>query len=178
VHRVLAAVTELEGAVGWLHVPSEGETAGWLDAELRLAAAGRGGFAVVRRHGRAEAVGVWARFSAPVVAQNAEVRKVMTHPDVRGQGLGRVVVQALEDHARAAGVEMLLLDVRGNNHGAMALYESLGWTAYGTIPNFIAVGAERYDRVCYCRELGRAAGVRLRGSPPDGPGSSARRGPG
>lgn len=174
-HRVLAAVTELEGAVGWLHVPSEAECAGWLEAELALAAAGRGGVAVVRRAGRVEALGVWARFSAPVVANNAEVRKVMTHPAARGEGLGRVVMLALQRHAAAAGVEALLLDVRGNNHAAMALYASLGWTEYGRIPNFIAVGADRFDRACFYRELARPPGVRLRGSTPDGPGSSALR---
>jgi ribosomal protein S18 acetylase RimI-like enzyme len=176
VHRVLAAVTTLEGAVGWLHVPDEAEAAGWFDAEVRLAAAGRGGVAVVRLHGRVAALGVWARFSAPVVAQNAEVRKVMTHPDARGHGLGRVVVRALEEDARRAGVEVLLLDVRGNNHGAIALYSSLGWQEYGRIPDFIAVGSDRWDRCCFYRELDRPAGLRLRGSEPGGPGSSSRRG--
>lgn len=156
-------------------MPSEAETAAWVDEELCIAAAGRGGFAVVRLGGRVEALGVWARFSAPVVAQNAEVRKVMAHPEARGRGLGRVVLEALEADARSAGVEMLQLDVRGNNHGAMALYESCGWVEYGRLPNFIAVGDARWDRVCFYRELRRPDGVRLLGSSPGGPGSSPRR---
>lgn len=175
VHRVLAGVVEVGGAVGWLHVPDESESAGWLDAELALAAAGRAGFAVVLYDGQVEALGLWARYSAPVVAQNAEVRKVMTHPSAQGRGLARVLMRSLVEHARAHGVEMLSLDVRGNNHGAQAMYESLGWQRSGVIPDFIAVGDQRWDRVFYYLELQRPAGVRLLGSEPTGPGASDRR---
>ena len=174
VHRVLTAVVELGGAVGWLHVPTEEETAGWLEAELALAASGRGGFAAAHLDGRLEAMGVWGRFSPPVIAQNAEVRKVMTHPDVGRRGLARLVMTSLADHARAAGIETLLLDCRGNNHGAQALYESLGWVEYGRIPEFIAVHGHRWDRVCYYLRLQTPAGVELHGSAPVGLGASRR----
>ncbi len=175
VHRVLAAVVELGGAVGWRHVPAPEETAGWLEAELGLAASGRGGLAAVRRDGRLEALGVWSRFSSPVVAQNAEIRKVMVHPDARGRGLARAVMQALEDHAREHGIEVAILDARGNNHGAHALYESLGWTEYGRIPDFIAIGRERWDRVCFYKQLSTPEGLVRHGSEVRGAGASTRR---
>lgn len=175
VHRVLAAVVELGGAVGWTHVPSSAETAAWLESELAIAAAGRGGVAVVRSGGRVEALGVWARFDSPVTGQNAEVRKVMVHPDARGRGLAREVTLALEADAAAHGVEVLLLDARGNNHGAHALYESLGWTEYGRIPDFIAIGDDRWDRVCFYKTVGHPPGTRLLGSRPEGAGTSLRR---
>lgn len=175
VHRVIAAVTALEGAVGWLSVPSPEETAAWLDEQLANAAAGRGGVALVSVEGRVEALGVWSRYTAPVVAQNAEIRKVMTHPDARGQGLGRVVVESLTEHAQAHGVEVLVLDARGNNHAAHALYESLGWRRCGLIPDFIAVGEHRWDRVFFAKRVGTPPGTVLHGSDPVGPGSSIRR---
>lgn len=174
VHRVLAAVVELGGAVGWTHVPSPEETSGWLDAEFAHVSAGRGGFAVARLDDRVEAVGVWSRYANPMLAQNAEIRKVMVHPDARGRGLGRIVTQALEDHAAMHGVEVVLLDARGNNHAAHAMYESLGWTEYGRIPEFIAVGDDRWDRVCYYKTLGHPPGARLHGSRPEGAGASIR----
>lgn len=179
VHRVIAAVVALGGAVGWLSVPDEAETAAWLDAQLALARAGDGAVALVRHEGRVEALGVWMRFRDAVVRQNAEIRKVMTHPDARGLGLGRTVVEALTEHATRAGIEVLVLDARGNNHGAHALYESLGWARCGAIPDFIAVGDERWDRVFFSRRVTTPPGTLLHGGDPVGPGVSVRRdGPG
>jgi len=175
VHRVIADVVALEGAVGWVSVPSPEETAAWLDEHLAYAAAGRGGVALVSSEGRVEALGVWFRYTAAVVAQNAEIRKVMAHPDARGRGLGRVVVEALTENAREHGVEVLVLDARGNNHAAHALYEDLGWQRCGLIPDFVAVGNERWDRVFFSKRVNTPPGAVLHGSVPVGPGSSTRR---
>lgn len=176
VHRVVAAVVALGGAVGWPAVPDEDETRAWLDAQLALVRAGDGAFCAVRVEERVEALGVWNRFPDAVLRPNAEIRKVMVHPDARGRGLGRTVTEALTAHATEAGIEVLVLDARGNNHAAHALYESLGWTRCGTIPDFIAVGDERWDRVLFSRRVNAPAGVVLHGSVPLGPGASVRRG--
>ena len=176
VHRVVSAVVALEGAVGWLAVPPPEETRAWLDEHLAHARARRGGAALVSVDGRIEALGVWARYTAPVVAQNAEIRRVMTHPDARGRGLGRVVVEALTENAREHGVEVLVLDARGNNHAAHALYEALGWRRCGLIPDFIAVGDGRWDRVFFAKRVTTPPGAVLHGSEPVGPGASTRRG--
>jgi ribosomal protein S18 acetylase RimI-like enzyme len=172
VHRVIAAVVALGGAVGWLAVPDEAETAAFLDEQLALAARGDGAVGVVRHEGRVEAFGVWNRFHAPVIRQNAEIRKVMTHPDARGLGLARTLVSALTDDAAANGIEVLMLDARGNNHGAHALYEALGFARCGVIPDFIAVGDERWDRVLFAKRLTTPPGTVLHGSDPVGPGVS------
>jgi ribosomal protein S18 acetylase RimI-like enzyme len=175
VHRVITAVVALGGAVGWLHVPDENETAAWLDRHLAQARTGDGAVALVTHDGTVEALGIWQRYPDPVVRQNAEIRKVMVHPDARGRGLGRVVVEALTEHATQAGIEVLVLDARGNNHGAHALYESLGWERCGRIPDFIAVGDERWDRVFFARRVSTPDGAVLHGSAPVGPGNSVRR---
>ncbi|HVE99045.1 MAG TPA: GNAT family N-acetyltransferase [Mycobacteriales bacterium] len=174
VHRLLRDVVELGGAVGWTHVPTPDETAEWLDRELGLVRARAAALAVVRRSGRVEAVGLWARFRSPVLRHNAEVRKVMVHPAARGFGLGRVVLQSLAERAAQSEVEVLVLDVRGNNHGAQALYASLGWLECGRVPDFIAVGDDRWDQVSFYLELPRPDGVRRHGGRPVGPGASSR----
>lgn len=171
VHRVITAVVALGGAVGWLHVPDERETAEFLDAQLALARAGDGAVAVVRDRGRVAAFGVWNRFHAAVIRQNAEIRKVMVHPDARGRGLGRALVEALEADATEAGIEVLVLDARGNNHGAHALYESLGFARTGYLPDFIAVGDERWDRVLFAKRVNTPPGAILHGVAPIGPGA-------
>jgi hypothetical protein len=74
-----------------------------------------------------------------------------------------------------AGVEQLLCDVRGNNHAAVALYLSLGFREYGRLPDFLAVGAHRFDRVRLYLPLQMPPGVVRHGSRPEGPGASVAR---
>jgi ribosomal protein S18 acetylase RimI-like enzyme len=178
-YRVVRAVMELGGAVGWVHVPDRPETAEWLTGIVAEVTAGRTRMAVVSAGGRIEALGRWTRYAKPTVEVNAEVLQVMVHPGARGGGLAGLLVGALLDDARAHGVETLTLDVRGNNYAAMALYESYGFEVSGRLPDFVAVGDERWDRVLYRLDL-RTAGspVRRHGMRPVGPGASTVRLPG
>jgi len=178
-HRLVTAVMELGGAVGWTRVPTRAEIDAWLDDVLASVAAGQTRLAVIVDDGgggRVQALGRWVRYDKPAVAVNADIQQVMVHPDARGRRLSRVLVNALVADAQASGVETLTLDVRGNNHGAMALYESLGFRAVGRLPDFVAVGDERWDRVLYARDLRGADGsLRRHGAAPIGPGASRLR---
>jgi ribosomal protein S18 acetylase RimI-like enzyme len=177
VHRVLAAVLELGGAVGWVTVPDRAESDRWLAERVAEVAAGRSRVALGATGGRLAGLGRWSWYASPAVAVNADVRQVMVHPAARGHGLARALVAALVEDARAHGVETLTLDVRGNNHGAMALYESFGFEVVGRLPDFVAVGAERWDRVLYRLDLRSSdAAVRRHGARPVGPGASPLRG--
>jgi ribosomal protein S18 acetylase RimI-like enzyme len=172
-HRVVRAVMELGGAVGWVHVPDRTETAEWLTDIAAEVAAGRTRMAVVSAGGRVEALGRWTWYAKPTVGLNAEVLQVMVHPGTRGQGLARLLVGALVADARDRRVETLTLDVRGNNHAAMALYESFGFEVSGRLPDFVAVGDDRWDRVLYRLDLRTADyPVRRHGMRPVGPGAS------
>jgi len=55
--------------------------------------------------------------------------------------------------ARAARVEVLTLDLRGDNVAAAALYESLGFRRYGRLERFVAVGDDRWDKLFYALDL-------------------------
>jgi ribosomal protein S18 acetylase RimI-like enzyme len=178
-HRVVDAVMQLGGAVGWVHVPDRAETAEWLTGIAAEVAAGRTRMAVVSAGGRVEALGRWSWYGKPAVAVNGEILQVMVHPDGRGRGLARLLVGALVEDARAHRVETLTLDVRGNNHAAMALYESFGFEVSGRLPDFVAVGDERWDRVLYRLDLRTGDyPVRRHGPRPIGPGASIARSPG
>ena len=50
-------------------------------------------------------------------------------------------------------VEVLTLDLRADNARAIALYESMGFQPYGRLERFVAVGAKRYDKLFYARDL-------------------------
>lgn len=142
-HRLVADVAALGGAVGWLSVPDRLEVAAHFDAVLA-----RGARLVVIEEGdRVVASAYWRRWEGAVLQRNAVLSKLMTASDRRGCGLGRQVTRAVIDDAREAGIEVLTLDCRGNNHGALRLYESLGFVVSGRRPDFIAVGDERFDQV-------------------------------
>ena len=48
----------------------------------------------------------------------------------RGRGIGRALIGGLEAWAAAHGVERMVLDVSSANHGAIRLYEELGYRDY------------------------------------------------
>ena len=117
----------------------------------------------------------WTRSGYSTRRVLAELDRVCVAPRARGLGVGRMLVDLLTGDAADHGVEVLGLEVRGNNHGAIALYEACCFRRTGLIPNAVAVDADRYDVVLMHRELPRPAEVRLIGSQPTGHGSSAQR---
>ncbi len=66
----------------------------------------------------------------------AEVMKMMVHPSVRQKGVGRAIMQRLEDEALALGRTTLILDTVDGNQAAERLYQSQGWTKIGGIPAY------------------------------------------
>ena len=52
----------------------------------------------------------------------------------RRQGLGRALAEAALDRARARGAKRIELDTDADNEAAMALYESLGFSAFSKVP--------------------------------------------
>ena len=67
-------------------------------------------------------------FSTAEGAPSAWVEDMVVHAEWRGQGVGREVLQAALDWARAQGATraQLLADV--DNHHALAYYQHLGWS--------------------------------------------------
>lgn len=174
VHRVMHAVAEQGGAIGYELPPSPLESRQWLDDILEAVSARKAVLAAAVIGDQVEAVGSWRRGSPPFFGHHAEIEKVMVHPSARGQGLGHLVIDALVETARVAGIETLTLGVRGNNHGAISLYERHGFREWGRLPNVIEVGNERFDDVRMFIEFGRSPDVILRSSSPGGPGWSPR----
>lgn len=152
------------------------EYAAHLGRLLDAAAAGDAGIgAVIDSYGTVLGTAQWTRSPYRTRRVLAELDRVCVAPPARGLGVGRMLVDLLTAHAAEHGVEVLGLEVRGNNHGAIALYEHCGFRRTGLIPNAVAEDKDRYDVILMHRELPRPADVRLIGSQPVGVGSSARR---
>jgi ribosomal protein S18 acetylase RimI-like enzyme len=154
VHRLMVAVVEAGGAIGWPEPPDRTMTDRWLATLLAQVRAGEAALAVIGSEARVQAIGAWQRAGSPVHRQVAELQKVMVDPAHRGRGLGRLVTRALlDDLTRAGTVEIALLATRGNNSAAISLYRQLGFVEWGRVPGGIAVGGERYDDVRMMRRL-------------------------
>lgn len=175
VHRVVSAVVELGGAVGWLEVPTPADIAAWLGEWRGATTSGRAGLALCRVDGQIQALGGWRAEREGPLGHVVQLSKIMVHPDARGLGLGRRVIDALIERADVFGAELLTLGLRGNNHGAQALYEACGFKTWGVLPNGVAVGDDRFDEVRMYRQLRLPTNAVIHGSTAGGLGGSPLR---
>jgi len=148
-HRILADLVVGGAALGWVEPPTLDEVTELFDEVAAAAEDGNGSLraAYVDRH--LLGVGYWMRYPRPTHRRNADLQKIAVTKAAQGHGIGRAVTTTLIDDARRADIEVLTLDVRGDNLGAQHLYESLGFLQYGRIPKFVAVNEDRYDKICY-----------------------------
>ncbi|TQS41481.1 GNAT family N-acetyltransferase [Cryptosporangium phraense] len=153
-YSVVVGIVLGGGAIGWASPPTRAEFDEWLaevvgavrDGEAVAVLAGGVGGAVA-------GFGYWRRYARPTLRVNADVEKVFVAAADQGQGIGERLVSLLVESARQAGIETLTLDARGDNVGAVRLYERLGFTRYGHLPAFVAVGPYRYDQVLLAKRL-------------------------
>ncbi|MFI6149629.1 N-acetyltransferase [Streptomyces sp. NPDC051109] len=161
VHRILADLIAGGAALGWVDPPSRDEVAQLLDQVLSAAEAGDAALRVAYLGGRLVGLGYWRRYARPTHRPHADLEKLAVDAAAHGRGIGRALTAALVADARAAGIEVLTLDVRGDNTHALRLYRSLGFTEYGRLPDFVAVGERRYDKVFYMQDFRRSRAVPL-----------------
>ncbi len=62
-----------------------------------------------------------------IVTPEVHLLAIATHPDHRGRGIGRALLDHLLAQARAAGCLLATLEVRRSNAPAIALYEQAGF---------------------------------------------------
>jgi putative acetyltransferase len=84
---------------------------------------GRGIFLVVYRNREPVGCGAFRRLDEVT----AELKRLYVAPAARGLGLGRRLVEALEDEARTQGVRRLVLETGIRQAAALALYRTTGF---------------------------------------------------
>ncbi|THA77510.1 N-acetyltransferase [Streptomyces sp. A0642] len=146
-HRILADLVGGGAALGWVEPPSRDEVAELLGRVVTAARSGDAGLRAAYLGRRLVGLGYWIRYSRPTHRPHADLEKIAVDAASHGRGTGRALTAALIADAREAGIEVLTLDARGDNSGALHLYRSLGFTEYGRLPDFVAVGEHRYDKV-------------------------------
>ena len=140
-------------ALGWVDPPSTTEVA---DLVREVAADVDGGDAALVTAwsgGELAGLGYWRRYARPTHRPHADLEKLAVGPRQQGRGVGRLLVAELVAAAVDAGVEVLTLDLRGDNVRAERLYASLGFVRYGVLERFVAVREARYDKVFMALDL-------------------------
>jgi GNAT superfamily N-acetyltransferase len=95
----------------------------------------RGVFIVVRDDGgTAVACGGVTRFTYD--ESKGEVKRMYVTPEARGRGLGRLVLDELERHARELGFFALVLETGDRQEAALSLYESSGYERIASYPPY------------------------------------------
>ncbi|MGH6719735.1 MAG: GNAT family N-acetyltransferase [Alphaproteobacteria bacterium] len=67
----------------------------------------------------------------PCADATAEIKRLFVRPEARGKGLGRRLVEAALDAARAAGYHRAVLETHATMTTALALYQALGFVESG-----------------------------------------------
>jgi ribosomal protein S18 acetylase RimI-like enzyme len=141
-------------SVGFLPpVPDEEAVAYWTGVRAALAA-GHRVLLAARDHETLLGAVQLDLATMPNARHRAEVMKLMVHRQARRRGIGRALMLALEDVARAEGRRLVVLDTRVGD-AAQQLYVSLGYTAAGVIPRYAMSAAGTLEATVYMyKELG------------------------
>lgn len=80
-------------------------------------------------------------------SRRARLYSFCVHPTARGGGLGRRLVEALEQVALARGAERLGLEVRADNRVALGLYRRLGFRLECWLESYYEDGCSGWQMV-------------------------------
>lgn len=84
---------------------------------------GRGAFLVVYDRGQPVGCGAIRRLDR----RRAEIKRMYVDPAARGDGIGRVILEALETEAKSLAVTRIVLETGKRQTVALALYKSAGF---------------------------------------------------
>jgi ribosomal-protein-alanine acetyltransferase len=115
----------------------------WSAATMRAELEDRNGYYLVAfPPGEPERIDAYAGLRAPRRQPQADIQTIAVVESARRQGLGRVLMLRMIDEARERGASELFLEVRADNPGAQALYESLGFEQIAVRPNYYGAGLD------------------------------------
>ena len=118
-------------------------------------APGSGIFVVARRHDRPIGCGALRRVREATLVRElgpdvGELKRMYVAQEVRGQGVGRALLERLEAEARTLGLARLVLETGTRQLEALALYRRAG---FKEIPAYGEYAASSTTSVCMAKEL-------------------------
>ena len=133
--EILVETVAAGGSVSFMHPLEPDAARAFWDASL--AAAARGERVVLGAWDGEALVGTATLLldCPPNQPHRAEIAKMMTRPGHRGRGVATTLMRAAEEIALRRGRTLLVLDTAADG-GAARLYERLGFTLAGVIPDY------------------------------------------
>lgn len=147
-------VNDSGGAVGFRPGTSRGRVSAVLDDYADRMVAGRVvGVSLNSPEGELLGLGFLVPGTGELQGHTASIERVMTDPDRRGLGYGRLLMAGLHRAARERGIERTVLDQRDGT-GVGEFYARFGYEEVGRVPGALRVaeGDDR-DRVIMSRAL-------------------------
>jgi L-amino acid N-acyltransferase YncA len=92
------------------------------------------GFLVADHHGHVAGFASYAQFRGGAGYAHTMEHTIILSPAAQGTGLGRALMSALEDHARAAGIHSMIAGVSAENPAGRAFHAAIGYTEIATLP--------------------------------------------
>ncbi len=89
-------------------------------------------FVVARVDGRAAGCGAFVNHDAGY----AELKRMFVHPEFRGLGLGRLILENLESLIAASGLALIRLETGVSQHPAVRLYQRFGYEVRGPFGDY------------------------------------------
>jgi len=77
-----------------------------------------------------------------ILFEESEVLNVAVKTAMRGQGIGKLLMEAMHERAKSLGAEISLLEVRPSNLSAIGLYKKYGYAPYGVRAKYYADGED------------------------------------
>lgn len=92
------------------------------------------GFLVAELNGQVVGFATYSQFRSGAGYARSMEHTIILSPAAKGTGLGRALMVALEDHARAGGAHCLIAGVSAENPAGRAFHAAIGFTEIATLP--------------------------------------------
>ena len=112
---------------------SEEKTLDSLGAMIAARRAAGQEFLVAESGGQVQGFVTYGQFRGGNGYVHAMEHTIILAPGARGQGLGRALMGALEDHARAAGCHIMVGGVSAENTAGVAFHSRMGYPEVGRV---------------------------------------------
>ena len=109
----------------------------WSEQSMRAELADKHGYYLVAfPPAEPERIEAYAGLRAPLREPQADIQTIAVVQSDRRRGLGRVLMLRMIDEARDRGATQVFLEVRADNPGARAMYDSLGFEEIAVRPRY------------------------------------------
>lgn len=118
------------------------KSVGKVKAEIAARQTSGHAYLVAQKDGRIDGFATYGPFRGGIGYARTMEHTVHLRSNMQGEGIGRVLVAALEKHAKEAGVHSLIAGISGENTAGLGFHRALGYLEIATLPE---VG-NKFDR--------------------------------